>query len=334
MVQESTSSRRSARRHSRRRGSVAAAAAGDLLPGRVDRERAGPDHGAEPAAHLAPPQDPGRGRPARPVPRGRLGVLSARPDTAKAPGWRGRCAVCCPTTTPTMRSTSGGWRRCARRAGARPSAISTGGPARWDSERELAVDGAWSRRAARAVRRPSAPASLLDIGTGTGRILQLLAGQVGFGLGIDLSHDMLAVARANLDRREARNCQVRHGDMYQLPLPDALVRGRDPASGAAFRRRSVRGAGRGRARAGAGRPAGRGRSCPPRAASGCATSSAIAGWASADEEMAGWFAELGLDAEPPRRLAGPELTVVIWAGPARAGRRRRRRDKLDERSAA
>lgn len=61
---------------------------------------------------------------------------------------------------------------------------------------------------------------LLDVGTGTGRILQLLAGHIGQGLGIDLSHDMLRVARTNLDRREARNCQVRYGDMYQLPVGD------------------------------------------------------------------------------------------------------------------
>ena len=47
-----------------------------------------------------------------------------------------------------------------------------------------------------------------------------MAPRIGFGLGIDLSREMLAVARANLDRTSLRNCQVRHGDMYHLPLPD------------------------------------------------------------------------------------------------------------------
>ena len=91
----------------------------------------------------------------------------------------------------------------------------------WDQERALAIDPVMVEAALRELFAQERPANLLDIGTGTGRILEVLAGQVGFGLGIDLSHDMLAVARANLDQREARNCQVRHGDMYQLPLPDA-----------------------------------------------------------------------------------------------------------------
>ena len=91
----------------------------------------------------------------------------------------------------------------------------------WDSERDLAIDGGMVEAALRELFATERPSSLLDVGTGTGRILQVLAGQIGFGLGVDLSHDMLAVARANLDQREARNCQVRHGDMYHLPLPDA-----------------------------------------------------------------------------------------------------------------
>ena len=91
---------------------------------------------------------------------------------------------------------------------------------RWDSERDLAVDGRLVEAALRRRFEAERPASLIDIGTGTGRVLQVLAGQIGFGLGIDLSHDMLTVARANLDLREARNCQVRQGDMYQLPVAD------------------------------------------------------------------------------------------------------------------
>ena len=40
-------------------------------------------------------------------------------------------------------------------------------------------------------------------------------------LGIDQSREMLAVARVNLEQAGLRNCIVRLGDMYQLPLPDA-----------------------------------------------------------------------------------------------------------------
>src|SRR5258707_538526 len=62
---------------------------------------------------------------------------------------------------------------------------------------------------------------LLDIGTGTGRMLEILGPYVGHALGIDQSREMLAVARVNLERAGLANGTVRLGDMYQLPLPDA-----------------------------------------------------------------------------------------------------------------
>jgi ubiquinone/menaquinone biosynthesis C-methylase UbiE/DNA-binding transcriptional ArsR family regulator len=61
--------------------------------------------------------------------------------------------------------------------------------------------------------------SLLDLGTGTGRMLELLGPGLERGLGIDLSLDMLALARARLDRAGLRHCSVRHGDIYDLALP-------------------------------------------------------------------------------------------------------------------
>ncbi|MBS7541703.1 ArsR/SmtB family transcription factor [Ancylobacter oerskovii] len=61
--------------------------------------------------------------------------------------------------------------------------------------------------------------ALLDLGTGTGRILELFAPRIDRGVGIDLSADMLAVARANLERAGAKNCSVRQGDIYNLALP-------------------------------------------------------------------------------------------------------------------
>lgn len=59
---------------------------------------------------------------------------------------------------------------------------------------------------------------LLDIGTGTGRVLEILADRVERGVGIDLSSPMLAVARSNIERSGADNIHFRHGDMYQLPI--------------------------------------------------------------------------------------------------------------------
>ncbi len=58
----------------------------------------------------------------------------------------------------------------------------------------------------------------IDLGTGTGRILELLAPRVNTGIGLDLSHDMLSVARATLDREGLRHCRIRHGDILNVPF--------------------------------------------------------------------------------------------------------------------
>lgn len=60
----------------------------------------------------------------------------------------------------------------------------------------------------------------LDIGTGTGRLLEIFAGQVGRGVGIDASQDMLAIARSMLAEKGLSNCQARQGDLYNLPMED------------------------------------------------------------------------------------------------------------------
>lgn len=62
--------------------------------------------------------------------------------------------------------------------------------------------------------------SLLDLGTGTGRMLELFAPQIERGLGLDLSLDMLLLARDRLERAGLKNCSVRQGDLYDLPLAD------------------------------------------------------------------------------------------------------------------
>ncbi|MEM8749092.1 MAG: metalloregulator ArsR/SmtB family transcription factor [Pseudomonadota bacterium] len=61
-----------------------------------------------------------------------------------------------------------------------------------------------------------APKTMLDLGTGTGRILELFAPHVERGLGLDVSHDMLAVARSALAAANLPQMQVRFGDVYHL----------------------------------------------------------------------------------------------------------------------
>ena len=88
----------------------------------------------------------------------------------------------------------------------------------WDEIRALHVDEAVVEAAIEDILSVEAHASLLDIGTGTGRMLQLLSRRVQHAVGVDKSHDMLAVARTNLSELQYRNCNVRQADMYQLPF--------------------------------------------------------------------------------------------------------------------
>lgn len=60
--------------------------------------------------------------------------------------------------------------------------------------------------------------NVLDAGTGTGRMLELLAPHIKRGIGIDVSQEMLAIARDRLARSGAGHCQVRLGDLYRLPF--------------------------------------------------------------------------------------------------------------------
>lgn len=61
---------------------------------------------------------------------------------------------------------------------------------------------------------------LVDLGTGTGRMLELLAGRYDHAIGFDLSHAMLNYARSKLDSAGLERVQVRHGDLYNLALAD------------------------------------------------------------------------------------------------------------------
>ncbi len=60
--------------------------------------------------------------------------------------------------------------------------------------------------------------AVVDAGTGTGRILELLAPHIGRGVGVDVSPEMLAIARDRLAKIGATHCQVRLGDVFRLPL--------------------------------------------------------------------------------------------------------------------
>ena len=88
---------------------------------------------------------------------------------------------------------------------------------KWDAIRAHYVEDINVEKALEANVLAAKPESLLDIGTGTGRILTVLASHVKHAEGIDFSHEMLNLARTNLDQPSLGHCRVRYGDMNQLP---------------------------------------------------------------------------------------------------------------------
>jgi ArsR family transcriptional regulator len=91
--------------------------------------------------------------------------------------------------------------------------------AQWSAIRSLHIDEAQVEAAVLKMLDGGQPiGDLLDIGTGTGRLLEILGPKVKRGLGVDTSRDMLSIARSNLERAGIKHCQVRQADMYALPL--------------------------------------------------------------------------------------------------------------------
>jgi ArsR family transcriptional regulator len=90
----------------------------------------------------------------------------------------------------------------------------------WDEMRALDLPAQAVEDALLALVPPGPEGRLLDIGTGTGRVLELLAPRVREALGVDASKAMLALARSRLSGPGFAHCAVRLADMYRLPLAD------------------------------------------------------------------------------------------------------------------
>ena len=190
--------------------------------------------------------------------------------------------------------------------------------ANWDELRALHVS---EEKVEAAIRKAVGPAkfhALLDLGTGTGRMLELLAPLAVRATGIDQSPQMLSLARDRIERTGLRHVQLRQGDIYAAPIEpesyDLVVMHQvlhyldDPL-------RAVREAGR------ALRPGGRLLivDFAPHEEETLRTAHAHRRLGFAAGEVSGFMASAGLDLitevelQPQKREAN-KLTVLLWLG--------------------
>lgn len=93
----------------------------------------------------------------------------------------------------------------------------------WAKLRSLHVNETDVEQAMLALLGNSRFENCVDLGTGTGRILELLHDRADHLFGLDMSREMLAIARANLENHKLRNAQVRQADIYALPFADGFA---------------------------------------------------------------------------------------------------------------
>ena len=91
----------------------------------------------------------------------------------------------------------------------------------WDTVRGLHYPNEAIEAALLDLAGPGPFRRLIDFGTGTGRMLALFAPRVTEAEGVDFSHRMLTVARANLESAGIRNARVRFGNVTAVPFADA-----------------------------------------------------------------------------------------------------------------
>ncbi|GBQ87400.1 SAM-dependent methyltransferase [Gluconacetobacter johannae DSM 13595] len=184
--------------------------------------------------------------------------------------------------------------------------------AEWDAIRSLHVAEGDVEAAIERVLAPEPIGRLVDIGTGTGRMMELLGRKAECAIGFDRSPAMLRLARTKLAQAGLDRAELRQGDIYALPLPagsadvaimhQVLHYAQHPAAAIAEAARLLDAGGR----------------------------LLIVDFAAHDREdlrdrdahvrlgftdgqMAAWFKAAGLSCARPTHLDG-ELTVKLWLG--------------------
>ena len=194
----------------------------------------------------------------------------------------------------------------------------------WDSIRSLHVAESEVEQAIATALGDEPIGRLVDIGTGTGRMIELFGPRATSVIGIDRSSEMLRLARVKLEASGLRGASLRQGDMYALPLADAtadvvilhqvLHYAQAPAHAIAEAARLLA-------------PGGRLLivDFAPHEREELRESDAHARLGFAPPAMHAWLDAVGLKSEVNEHLAGGELTVSLWRARKSGGRIRQRR---------
>jgi len=181
----------------------------------------------------------------------------------------------------------------------------------WDSIRSLHVADSEVEGAIAEMLGDRPIGTLLDIGTGTGRMLELFAPDAVSAVGIDRSSEMLRLARVKLEAAGLSNASLRQGDMYALPLADRSIDSiilhqvlhfaQQPGAAIAEAARVLAADGRLLVIDFAQHDREELREQDAHLRLGFA-----------DDAMRDWFAAAGLELDQVERLEGGELTVILW----------------------
>jgi ArsR family transcriptional regulator len=190
----------------------------------------------------------------------------------------------------------------------------------WDAIRSLHIAESDVEIAMERLLGDAPLGRLIDIGTGTGRMIELFAPRARTALGIDRSSEMLRIARAKIGERGLANTELRQADLYSLPLGDgaadvAIVHhvlhyAQQPGAAIVEAARVLA-------------PDGRLliADFAPHDREDLRAQDAHTRLGFSDAQIRGWFDVAGLDVERTETLEGGELTVKIWLGrkPAPSG---------------
>lgn len=89
----------------------------------------------------------------------------------------------------------------------------------WDRLRSLYVSESAVEAALEEAVGPGPFKRVVDLGTGSGRMLTLFGKKAKMSVGLDLSQNMLNIARANVTKAGLNKVELRHGDIFATRLP-------------------------------------------------------------------------------------------------------------------